>query len=323
MNEIKNFEDFYTVKVLPNAERFETESKNAGHWKLAVTVAVPALLAAFIINQLTEADWNGGYITAGLLLFTVFSIYKSTKSADVYVDDFKQTVIKEIIDYLQPGLTYDPVGMIPEREYRQSGLYRWRYNNFEGDDYIAGVYKNVSFHCSEIRTYKTRNRGRRSSWDELKGEDKHGNIYKGLFFTATVNSKYTGGTYVWIKGKEQLGVSLADEAYRMLRFPKTVHIHTGNPLFDEYYSVYSTNPAEAHAIIDNELMNSLVSFRKQLQRNVAFSVVMGKCYVAIPVKEDLFEPSDNPDNREEIKQYFFSVLLILSIINQLNLKRLL
>ena len=50
----------------------------------------------------------------------------------------------------------------------------------------------------------------------------------------------------------------------------------------------------------------LLKFRSQIQRNFVFSVVMGKCYVAIPVKEDLFEPADNPDGKEEIKKYFFS-----------------
>ena len=50
---------------------------------------------------------------------------------------------------------------------------------------------------------------------------------------------------------------------------------------------------------------------------------MGKCHVAIPIKDDLFEPTSFPDDKEVIKEYFFFVLLILSIINQLNLRKLL
>lgn len=320
-NGIKNFDDFYTIKVQPNIERFEKENQSAGSWEQAAALAGIATVISFLITQFTEYDWNGGWITAGLLVVSIYSIYKYTKKDDAYISDFKQSIIKEIIDYLQPGLKYDPDGMMPQNEYRQSGLYRWRHQHFEGDDYISGVYKGVSFHCSEIKAYVIRT-GRYSEWDAVRGQDRDGNIFKGLFFAATVNSGYTGGTYVWIKGKEQLGASVADEAYRMFRFPASVHIHTGNALFDEYYSVYSTNPAEAHAIIDSEMMNNLIRFRNQLQRNVVFSVVLGKCYVAIPVKEDLFEPANNLDNREEIKKYFFSVLLILSIINQLNLSKL-
>lgn len=321
MNPIKNFEDFYTIKVQPYAERFKSEGKGAGNWQQISIAAAIVTAVFFIVTISTDTEWNGSYFTTALLVLTVFSIYKYTQKDNAYINDFKKTVIKEIIDYLQPGLTYEPDGMMPQNEYRQSGLYRWRYQHFEGDDYISGIYKGVSFRCSEIKAYVVRT-GRYSEWDAVRGQDKDGNIFKGLFFAAEVNSGYTGGTYVWIRGKEQLGGSVADEAYRMLRLPQTVHIHTGNALFDEYYAVYSTSPAEAHAIMNTEMMNNLIRFRNQVQRNVVLSVVLGKCYVAIPVKEDLFEPAAMPDDKEEIKKHFFSVLLILSIINQLNLARL-
>jgi hypothetical protein len=38
--------------------------------------------------------------------------------------------------------------------------------------------------------------------------------------------------------------------------------------------------------------------------------------------EEMFEPStSHPGDKEKIKSYFFNVLLILSIINQLNLTK--
>jgi hypothetical protein len=96
----------------------------------------------------------------------------------------------------------------------------------------------------------------------------------------------------------------------------------GDESFDQYFSVCSTNPAEARTILNTEMMSRLLEFRKQIKRRVVFSVVLGKCYVAIPINEDLLEPGDTVGDKEEVKKYFFTILLILSIVNQLQLTRL-
>lgn len=312
-NGIKNFEDFFRIKVEPLLPEFKQADKVIRQWRIAAIVSgiILGLFIAASISGLVTGSILATCLTAGGV--AAISFYNYVTKDNEYVDKYKGTIILSVIEYLHPGLEYLPDSTVPEKEYRQSGLYRKNYDYFDGGDLIKGVYKGVAFHCSELHT----------KYDGGRRRNRSIKIFKGLFFGAPVSSKFKGGTYVWIKGREQLGVSIADEAYRLIAFPETSHFNTGNSLFDSFYAVYTTNPAEAAVILNNEMTNNLIRFRNQVQRNVVFSVVMGKCYVALPVKEDLFEPSDNPDNREEIKQYFFSVLLILSIINQLNLKRLL
>jgi Protein of unknown function (DUF3137) len=311
-NGIKNFEDFFRVKIAPLLPELQQADTVIRQWRMAAIIS-GIVLGLFIIASLS------GVLTGSILATCVtaggiaaISFYNYVTKDNEYVDKYKGTIILSVIEYLHPGLEYKPDSTVTEKEYRQSGLYRRNYDYFEGGDLIKGVYKRVPFHCSELHT----------KYDGGRRRNRSIKIFKGLFFSAPVSSKFKGGTYVWVKGREQLGLSIADEAYRLIAFPETRHFNTGNSLFDSFYSVYTTNVAEAAALLNSEMMNDLIRFRNQVQRNVAFSVVMGKCYVAIPVKEDLFEPSENPDNREEIKQYFFSVLLILSIINQLNLSRL-
>jgi len=93
--------------------------------------------------------------------------------------------------------------------------------------------------------------------------------------------------------------------------------------FENNFSVYSTNPSEAGMIVTTAMEERLMRFKKQLNRHIAVSFVAGKCYVAISIKEDLLEPSGfDTDDREEVKKYFFTILLVLSIINQLHLNEL-
>jgi hypothetical protein len=71
------------------------------------------------------------------------------------------------------------------------------------------------------------------------------------------------------------------------------------------------------------MMERMIKFKQQIKRDIRLSIVAGICYISISINEELLEPSiSNPDNKEKIKEYFFSVLLIFSIINQLNLSRL-
>jgi hypothetical protein len=60
-----------------------------------------------------------------------------------------------------------------------------------------------------------------------------------------------------------------------------------------------------------------------IQKPISFSFVAGNCYVAMPFKENLFEPYHHDiANREVVKSYFTTILLMLSIIPALQLDQL-
>jgi Protein of unknown function (DUF3137) len=312
MEGIKNFETFYTLKVAPLLEKLNAEQKEGNAATIRVVIFGILTVAAFIISSKGLLAPAGTIISTLLLLVTVYNIYNAIRSGDKYIADFKESVIGEIIKYLNPNLVYRPDQMVPSKYYRQSGLFRKRYDDYAGDDYIGGIYKGVEFFCSEINTTTRDNNGGRS----------FNTIFKGLFFTATINKNYTGGTYVWIKDEEQFGASISEERYRLLPFPEVYDMKMGDKTFDTYFSVCSTNPAEARTILDSYMMQRLLEFRRQIKRKVVFSVVLGRCYVAIPISENLLEPTEPLGDKEAVKKYFFTILLILSIVNQLELNKL-
>jgi hypothetical protein len=312
---MKDFESFYSVKIQPQLPGLIKQNRNADVWGVIMVLALLAAAASFVINIIVENYSNGTFITLLLFGFAIYSVYAYTKKESAFSNSFKTSVIKEVIDYLHPSLMYNPNKSVSSTAYTRSGLYRKRYDYFEGDDYLEGTYKNVYFQCSELHTSFTKTY--RQSETSRKAT-----IFKGLFFEAFINEKFTAGTYVWIKNEEQLSAKIAGEHFGLLDFPRTAHVIMGYDLFDDNFSVYSTNPQEASEILNMDMMNNLLLFRKQIRRRIVFSVVAGRCYVAIPVKEDLFEPAKSLGDKEAIKKYFFSVLLILSIINQLQLNKL-
>lgn len=316
MDDIKDFETFYTQKAQPLIDDLRKESGVAGNWGIILILSLVLFVLAFLnfIGHFTEE--YRGLILFLCFLFVAISTYLFTKKKDNYTGHFKNTIIREVIEFLSPGLTYIPGDVIAKEEYKASSLYRRYFDYYDGDDYIEGIYKNVPFRCSELSTQYDRagryiGRGQRT-------------IFKGLFFAADISHDYRAGTYIWSRGEEQIGASIADERYRLMNMPKVFGMNFQNKEFESCFSVFSSNPAEGRIILTDEMMQCMVQFKKQLKRNIGISIVAGKCYVAIPIHEDLLEPSGfGTDDREEIKEYFFTILLILSIINQLRLYKLL
>jgi hypothetical protein len=308
-DKVSNFDEFYDKNLSPYLPALKKQENSADSWIMILVfgpfVLIPLLTFAFS-NDVFE-----GYLkivaVAGLILI-FFAIYKYTSTNDSFEEKFKKQIIEQIINFIHPGLIYKPDKFNSSIDYKRSSLYRRYHADYYGGDLIEGLYKNVSFKCSEISaTLNARSDGM---------------IFKGLFFAAPLNISFSGGIYIWLKDNIQLPATIADEAYRYIPMPKVMKADCRNGEFEKYYSVYTTDRSEAAEIVTNEFMGNLLNFKKQIDRDISVSFVAGVCYVAIPFKENLFEPdADNLADREAIKKYFFTVLLILSIINQLKLDR--
>jgi len=312
MENIKDFDAFYALKILPVLDVLKAEDKQVNKWGIGGFISF-ALAVLCIIGNYTGFLETGGVMLAVFFgVCTVVSIYFYTKSDDDFNSDFKEKIIREIIQYLLSDVIYKPGNYTSSKEYKASSLYRHYFDYYEGDDYVEGQYKGVSFHCSQLDT----------SFDSLGRRNRQEQVFKGLFFVAFMNSNFAAGTYVWARGREQLGATIGDERYRLYPMPHVMHMKMNNPAFEKYFSVYGTDPSEAGSILTERMMALMLQFKAQIKRDISFSFVAGRCYVAIPIAEDLLEPATDIADKEEIKKYFFTILLILSIINSLELTEL-
>jgi hypothetical protein len=319
MDEIKDFENFYSLKLQPLIKNLKNEAHEAGNWGIAALVAPCISLLVFAGYQLDYLNEYSGTALFLCIVSIVTTLYFFVITKDRYTKDFKETVITEIIKYLHPGMIYKPEEVIAKQDYKHSSLFRTRFEYYDGDDYMEAVYKGVQFRCSELHV--------RTESIQIKPapQNRGSSIFKGLFFVGKINESFSGGTYLWPKGKAQIGESIADEHFRLMPLPHVykVKLQDAFPGFDGHFSVYSTNPAEAGIILTTAMTERLLKFKQQIDREIAVSFVAGRCYVAISINEELLEPSGfDTDDKEEVKRYFFTILLVLSIINQLHLNEL-
>ncbi|MBS1511111.1 MAG: DUF3137 domain-containing protein [Bacteroidetes bacterium] len=311
MEKGKSFDTFYKTVIEPQLPELRQQDKRTNYWGWIMLVSVFALagsLLSFFMPLLSFANWP---LSIALAIITGYALYKYTKNNDAFTDYFKDHVIAEVIKYLDPHFIYKPASMVSSAEYLTSALYRRRYDYFDGDDFFAGEYKGVHFHCSELHTYIASTRNSSSK--------RYNTVFKGLFFVANVSKAFKGGTYFWEKDEEELATSIADEHLRLTPLPDVSQMRTGDALFDQTYSMYTTMPDDARKIVQSGFTSLLLQLKKQLNRRLHVSIVAGKCYVAVPINEDLFEPEIPPAERDEVKKYFYTAMLALNIIAQLQL----
>ncbi|MEO6253794.1 MAG: DUF3137 domain-containing protein [Ferruginibacter sp.] len=309
MEPVEDFESFYANKIQPFLDELDKEESSVYNWK-RFTIFTGAGTFGCLLLYFLKIFPSGHILAIAMLLMSIIGVYFSAKYNDRYIDDFKDKIIGQIITYIYPSAVYKPMGFISRKEYKASGLYRRRFSHFDGDDYWQSVYNGIPFHCSEIK-----------SWYQDVAGTEH--IFKGLFFVAGINSSFAGGTYVWTKGQAQLPASMADEHYRLFPLPKVQRLNINHAGFSKHFTVYTTNPAEASLILSYHMPDHMLVIKEKLDRDIVFSFVKGKCYIAVPFDENLLEPTKKgARDKQEIKNYFYTILLVFNIIRKLELNRL-
>ena len=312
MDTITGFDDFYDEKLAPALPQLRAECRQTDIWHLLIVVNAILGFGSFIsyhagVLSGVQASWLFVFF-AGM---GVLSVYMFARRNDRFTADFKTAIIKTIIEHLAPGMLYKPGDCVSEPEYKTSSLYRYRYDYFDGDDYMEGLIDGVSFHCSELHVQS-----------DYAG-NKQVTVFKGLFFVAKVNSRFTGGTYVWQHNQAQLSVSIMDEDYRLLPMPQVTNIHFADIDFEEQFRVCSTSPSQANEILTAGIRNNMLRINRALKGQASFSFVAGHCFIAIPIPADLLEPTEyDPGDKIEMKKYFNTISLVTNMIKQLGLANL-
>ena len=309
MEPIEDFENFYARKIKPHLGELSNGESSADNWKKFAVFTGIGAFGSFFLFYLKLLP--SGHILAGAMLIScIIGVYFYTRYKDKYIDDFKEKIIGQIITYIHPQAVYKPMGFVSKKEYKASGLFRRRFTHFDGDDYWQSVFNDVAFHCSEIKSW----------YSDPTGSEQ---IFQGLFFVATISNTFSGGTYIWSKGHAQLPASMADEHYRMYPLPHVQRMKVAHEGFNKYYTVHTTNAGQASLLLSYNMLDHIVLIKEKLKRNIVFSFVAGKCYIAVPFEENLLEPSKNGvRDKEEVKNYFFTILLVFNLIKTLELNRL-
>ena len=272
----------------------------------AIIYAVPVLLAYFI-----EWDFLAIILPAYFLVKTV----SGWISSDVDCP-YKKLVIPALLKEIDPGLSYDPDGYIPEEDFLRPKINVVLMDYYGGEDMVKGSYKGIQLRFSEVmvaRKYST-------------GDNTHQEMtYDGIFMIADFNRKFKCSHWV-----------LPDTS--KAKFGKAVggfiqeHQHSGyghmirmeDPAFEKKFAVYTEDEEEARRILTPELMHSIMESSRLLYRKkpqMGFAFMDSSVYVSIPIERgrSFFKMQSHGEMGEVIRKTKWELKMFLDVIDALEL----
>lgn len=128
--------------------------------------------------------------------------------------------------------------------------------------------------------------------------------FNGIFFTAKFNTIYQ--PTIIIKPK--------------LPRKKQQSIKLDNPIFNTLFAVYSKNQIHSQKILSPQILEKLIRFRKQFNRNISLSFIGDMMYIAIEYPEGIFKPNlfTSVLKFSPIREYFEAIKLMLGIVEDLQ-----
>ena len=306
---------FYTTELLGELKQLDQRRK-AVLGKVWTLFAVVGSLLTLCAVTCIYYQLPPGYLMLGIVgcVGAGSFFYKSLISG--YVHEFKLRVIKRMVAFLDPSLTYWPKGHISKTQFNGSRIFTRYPDRMRGDDLVKGKIGQTIVEFSELHAqYKrestTRSGARRRSYHT---------IFKGLFFIADFNKKFYGKTVVLPDTAEKL-LGGFGSFFQSLNRGRGELIKLEDPEFEKNFVVYGDDQIESRYVLSTSLMQRIVEFRKKTGKRIYLSFVGSEVFVAVPYKRGLFEPKvfSSIIGFSGVKEYFEDLQLALGIVEDLNL----
>jgi len=249
--------------------------------------------------------------TAVVIFIFVCMVFYSL--VDVFTNTFNLIILCATLSFGLFALRYSKMGMISKYEYEESSLFSQSVDRYSGDDLVAGKIDGVDISFSEVHTEAKRSKNRRGEhWQT---------IFKGLFFIADFNKNFKGKTIILPDKSEKFLGSFSH--YFQSFSSRGELVKMDSPEFEKEFVVYSDDQIEARYILSHSLMNSILEYKKLVDKNIHISFIGSSIYIAIGFKKKLFEPKiyKKVTSFDEVRFYYEVLSLASSIVGHLNLNR--
>lgn len=339
MKSDSEFRAFYHADLLPVLESLEAERKKLVKmiyifgWAIAAVLMI-AIAGSFfsdeparpLVQQSPDQNYGGpqqeelqspGSFNVIILIAAIgglgYYFWFTPKTKDLK-RRFKEEVISKMVTFVDASLRYQPNNGINQGEYERSKIFVQQVDRFMCDDLVTGKLGETAIRFSKIHTQR---KEQSSGGDEKR--TKWYTLFKGIFLVADFNKHFQGQTVVLTDEAESMFGSLGT-MFQKLNQSRDTLIKLEDPEFEKAFAVYGTDAVEAHYILSPALMQRIMELRKK-SSGVQLSFIDSRVFIAIPIKENLFEAPifNSLLNYLMLSKYNDYLLLATGIVEDLNL----
>ena len=253
---------------------------------------------------------------ATVITMGVIGYLQISKPHTAYVAAFKDQFIRPIAHSVGEGFSYVPGGMISEATYFASRLYPRSTDRYNGEDLLEGMIGRTNVRMSELHTeYRT------TSTDSKGNTQTHWHtIFKGLFIEADFHKHFQGRTFVRPDFAERT-MGLVGRALQKVTLGEEKLVQLEDKDFEKSFVVHGTDQVEARYILSTSMMRRMLDLKTKFDAEVSFSFVDSSMFIAISIKEDLFEPVFGSSVLDEdyLRKYYVQINSCVGIVEDLGL----
>ncbi len=314
MEKVEVLNQFYENELFSTIEKFEEKRKKIRTKILFIIFLIIwnscTIYFFFLLSYDEEFDLLAFFIT-GIFVLSGF-VYRYFKKD--YTNNFKQEVIKPLIDKLDEELTYSANLYVSRSIFNRSMLFKFP-DKYSGNDLIIGKIDSVNIEFSDVHAQK--------KYKDNKGRTKYSTIFQGLFIVAKFNKRFHGSTIVLPDTAQNSFGDLIGSWLQSNNPNRDELVKLDNPEFEKEFVVYSNDQIEARYILTPSLMEKILSFQQKSRQDIYLSFIQEHIHIAIDYKKDLFEPTIFTSllNKELFIEYINSLTLAVSVVKELNLNQ--
>ncbi len=296
---------FYNQHIHPELLHLEQRRR-----RLIRLIALSVLLLAGVVALQVYI----GIFVLTLLLLIFMALWMSYLAFQVrlFFQEFKPRIVGLLLDFIDNDVNftfegYDAKGFISKQKFLESRIFTTA-DDYAGEDLIRGQVRETPFEVCELRV---------SEFSSARNKLNY--VFRGIFLIGDYKRWDLHG-----------GVLVLPDAYRkyMSRSERAFHLQGGRrvkdnllPEFEAFFDTYATADIRVKDVISKDMQHIILKFRQQFQqvnrnKEIYFSIIGDKIYLALTQDKDLLEPSLFSSNTsfESVVEFYNDLRLLLEVV---------
>jgi len=304
-----NFRLFYNQSIHPELLNMEQRRRRL----MRLLLLSGLMLVGVVVVQVYLSIFA---ITLALLIPVGLWIAYLAFRVQVFFKEFKPRVVALLLDFIDNDVNfsfegYEPKGFIPTEKFLESRIFT-TCDDYFGEDLIRGQVRETPFEACELRV---------KEFSEVRSQLDL--VFSGIFLVADYQRWDMHG-----------GVLGLPDAYRkyLSRSERAFHLEGGRrvregilPEFEVFFDTYATPEVRIKDVISEEFQKAILLFRQRFQeigreKEIYFSIIGDKIYLALRQDRDLLEPSLFKSNTsfEVVREFYEDLSLLLELVMEVD-----
>jgi len=304
MERLQDFRLFYNHTIHPELLRMERRRKRLlALLFLSSVFLILVFVLQFYVHILA--------ITLLLLILIGFYIAYLVYKMREFKITFKPNIMNLIMDFIDDEvnygtLTYTSKKKIPKTEFFKSELFATAAPFYEGEDYIEGSYRELTFELCELHVREM-----------SKVRNRLNYIFKGVFLRGVYGDKNIKGRIIVLPRDYQQYQSRTVKAFYNKGGKRVDDV---SRKFSKTFITLASRGAQVERILSWDMQNALLNYRERTQKEIYVSFIDNKVYVAVTEPKDILEPEIFRSNVsfELVREFFEDLQLLFSVLEDLD-----